>query len=56
MSWNPAIDPICPEDVESDAIETVIIPRSRDLGGFEVRRGLRHFDGSATNALPGVKR
>lgn len=40
MSWNPAIDPLCPEDVASEAIETVIIPRSRDLGGFEVRRAL----------------
>lgn len=40
MSWNPAIDPGCPDDVGADAIETLIIPRSRDLGGFEVRRAL----------------
>ncbi|WP_426131511.1 pirin family protein [Pararhizobium sp. PWRC1-1] len=40
MSWNPAIEPGCPDDVGSDAIETLIIPRSRDLGGFEVRRAL----------------
>ncbi|QQA41737.1 pirin family protein [Pelagovum pacificum] len=40
MSWNPAFDPACPDDVGPDAIETLIIPRSRDLGGFEVRRAL----------------
>lgn len=40
MSWNPAFDPVCPDEVESSSIETVIIPRSRDLGGFEVRRAL----------------
>ncbi|WP_336744439.1 pirin family protein [Aureimonas altamirensis] len=40
MSWNPAIDPGCPDDVGLDAIETLIVPRSRDLGGFEVRRAL----------------
>lgn len=40
MSWNPALDPGCPDDVGIDAIETLIIPRARDLGGFEVRRAL----------------
>ncbi|UHD46039.1 pirin family protein [Aureimonas altamirensis] len=40
MSWNPAIDPGCPDEVGLDAIETLIVPRSRDLGGFEVRRAL----------------
>jgi redox-sensitive bicupin YhaK (pirin superfamily) len=40
MSWNPALDPHCPIGNEVDAIETVIIPRARDLGGFEVRRAL----------------
>jgi len=40
MSWNPALEPGCPDIVDSDAIETLIIPRSRDLGGFEVRRAL----------------
>ncbi len=40
MSWNPALDPHCPTDDAVDAIETVIIPRARDLGGFEVRRAL----------------
>ena len=37
MSWNPALDPDCPTGDAVDAIETVIIPRARDLGGFEVR-------------------
>ncbi|WP_027152112.1 pirin family protein [Mesorhizobium sp. WSM2561] len=40
MSWNPAIEPGCPDEVGLDAIETLIVPRARDLGGFEVRRAL----------------
>ena len=40
MSWNPVLDPHCPTDHEVDAIDTLIIPRARDLGGFEVRRAL----------------
>lgn len=40
MSWNPALEPHCPDATNPDAIETVIIPRARDLGGFEVRRAL----------------
>ncbi|WP_226576329.1 pirin family protein [Acuticoccus sediminis] len=40
MSWNPALEPGCPDEVGVDAIETLIVPRSRDLGGFEVRRAL----------------
>ncbi|MBN8290723.1 pirin family protein [Rhodobacter sp. NTK016B] len=39
MSWNPTFDP-GPLTTDPDAIETVIIPRTRDLGGFEVRRAL----------------
>lgn len=40
MSWNPALTPGCPDDIGIDAIETLIIPRARDLGGFEVKRAL----------------
>ncbi|WP_224815082.1 pirin family protein [Hasllibacter sp. MH4015] len=40
MSWNPALDPECPTGDAVDAIETVIVPRARDLGDFEVRRAL----------------
>ena len=40
MSWNPTLDPHCPTGNQVDAIDTVIIPRARDLGGFEVRRAL----------------
>ncbi|MFC4352003.1 pirin family protein [Fodinicurvata halophila] len=40
MSWNPALTPGCPEETGSEAIETLIVPRARDLGGFEVRRVL----------------
>ena len=40
MSWNPALDPHCPTGDEVDLIDTLIVPRARDLGGFEVRRAL----------------
>jgi redox-sensitive bicupin YhaK (pirin superfamily) len=40
MSWNPALEPHCPTGDEVDAIETLIIPRARDIGEFEVRRAL----------------
>jgi hypothetical protein len=41
MSWNPCIDPACPTTPEEcDAIETLIVPRARDIGAFEVRRAL----------------
>jgi redox-sensitive bicupin YhaK (pirin superfamily) len=40
MSWNPALDPDCPTGDAVDAIETVIVARARDIGGFEVRRAL----------------
>ena len=40
MSWNPALEPGCPDAIGVDAIETLIIPRARDLGSFEVRRAL----------------
>jgi redox-sensitive bicupin YhaK (pirin superfamily) len=40
MSWQSCSDP-APGDVHmADSIETVIVPRTRDLGGFEVRRVL----------------
>ncbi|WP_375175402.1 pirin family protein [Pseudooceanicola sp.] len=40
MSWNPTHAPECESDAGLDALETVIVPRARDLGGFEVRRAL----------------
>ncbi|HEY8567031.1 MAG TPA: pirin family protein [Beijerinckiaceae bacterium] len=40
MSHHPADDPAPGDRFACDAIETVIIPRARDLGGFEVRRAL----------------
>ncbi len=40
MSWNPLLDASIPIGNAVDAIETVIVPRARDLGGFEVRRAL----------------
>ncbi len=40
MSWNPTLEPQSPDVNAMDAIETVIIPRARDIGDFEVRRAL----------------
>ena len=40
MSWQPAIDPKPGETFACDAIDMVIVPRVRDLGGFSVRRAL----------------
>lgn len=40
MSWNPALTPDFPDPTQLDAVETVIVPRARDLGSFEVRRAL----------------
>ena len=38
--WNPLLDPSIPLGDAVDSIETVIVPRARDVGGFEVRRAL----------------
>lgn len=40
MSWQPCDDPVLGDKQSCDLIETVIVPRARDLGGFEVRRAL----------------
>ncbi|MEW7007661.1 pirin family protein [Lentilitoribacter sp. EG35] len=40
MSWNPALEPHCPTTENADSIETIIVPRTRDIGEFEVRRAL----------------
>ncbi|MFY0618548.1 pirin family protein [Shimia sp.] len=40
MSWNPMLEPTMPDATSLESIETVIVPRSRDLGGFSVRRAL----------------
>jgi redox-sensitive bicupin YhaK (pirin superfamily) len=40
MSWLPSQDPKPGDPLSCDAIEHVIVPRARDLGGFEVRRAL----------------
>ncbi len=37
--WSPAVS-MNPDAVAPEAIETLIIPRARDIGGFEVRRAL----------------
>ncbi|MGO3929745.1 pirin family protein [Rhodopseudomonas pseudopalustris] len=43
MSWMPDQDPVLGDPQSCDALELVIVPRSRDLGdGFAVRRALPH--------------
>jgi hypothetical protein len=41
MSWHQCDEALCRvRDEEISPVETVIVPRARDLGGFEVRRAL----------------
>lgn len=40
MSWQSSNDPVQGDRRSCDAIEHVIVPRARDLGGFSVRRAL----------------
>jgi redox-sensitive bicupin YhaK (pirin superfamily) len=40
MNWQSCPDPALGEMRLADSIETVIVPRTRDLGGFEVRGAL----------------
>ena len=42
MSWREGTDPIAGDAGSCDALELVIVPRVRDLGGFSVRRALPH--------------
>jgi redox-sensitive bicupin YhaK (pirin superfamily) len=43
MSWQPSNDPVLGDPQSCDALELVIVPRTRDLGdGFAVRRALPH--------------
>lgn len=40
MSFFPGTDPVAGDAFACDAIQTLIIPRSHDVGGFQVRRAL----------------
>jgi redox-sensitive bicupin YhaK (pirin superfamily) len=40
MSWQPSEDPVAGDRRSCDALDIVIVPRIRDLGGFNVRRAL----------------
>ena len=40
MSWQPANEADCSNPESCPTVETVIVPRSRDIGGFDVRRAL----------------
>ena len=43
MSWQPSNDPVLGDAKTCDALDLIIVPRTRDLGdGFEVRRALPH--------------
>src|SRR5215813_14115933 len=40
VSWQPTTDPECIVESTGGPIDTVIVPRRRDLGGFDVMRAL----------------
>jgi redox-sensitive bicupin YhaK (pirin superfamily) len=40
MSWHPADEATARATAPDGALETIVVPRSRDIGGFEVRRVL----------------
>ena len=42
MSWLNDFDPVAGDNKSCDALDLVIVPRVRDLGGFSVRRALPH--------------
>ena len=42
MTWREGYDPVAGDAKSCDALELVIVPRVRDLGGFSVRRALPH--------------
>ena len=44
MSWNPELDPSYPTGDNVDKIETIIIPKVHDLGGFKIQRALPSTD------------
>ena len=43
MSWNP-LHHGAGTETDPDSVETLLIPRARDIGGFEVRRALPDFE------------
>ena len=40
MSWLPTNDPVLGDPQSCNALELIVVPRVRDLGGFQVRRAL----------------
>lgn len=42
MSWMPDKDPVLGDPRSCEALDLIIVPRARDLGGFNVRRALPH--------------
>jgi redox-sensitive bicupin YhaK (pirin superfamily) len=40
VSWMPTTDPVAGDPRSCDALELVVVPRSRDIGAFRVRRAL----------------
>ena len=47
MSWQPTTDPDCIVESTDSPIDTVIVPRRRDVGGFDVMRALPSAERSA---------
>ncbi|WDR02275.1 pirin family protein [Devosia algicola] len=42
MTWLPSNDPILGDAQSCEALELVVVPRTRDIGNFPVRRALPH--------------
>jgi len=40
IGWQPADTPVTTAPKNLDPVDIVIVPRGRDIGGFEVRRAL----------------
>ena len=40
MSWQPAQDAVCSSPADCPPVETVIVPKTHDVGGFDVKRAL----------------
>ncbi len=40
MSWQPAEEAVCSSPAGCPPVETVIVPKTHDVGGFDVKRAL----------------
>jgi hypothetical protein len=54
MSMLPQQDPVLGDTRTCDALDLVIVPRARDLGGFAVRRALPHVHALVRSGMHGT--